>query len=87
MTASVRVPRRTHAFSAGHGGAEQQGQRGVARHRIIFLRGGEREEDEHEAEPAETEQAGAAGSVDWFEGKLGDGREIYAPGEEPDQME
>ncbi len=71
----------------GHGGAEEQGERGVARHRIIFLRGGEREEDQHEAEPAEREQAGAAGAVNWFEGKFGDGWEINAPGEQPDQME
>ncbi len=73
--------------SRGHGGADQQGERRIARHGIIFLRGGKREENQHEAEPAERQQARAAGAVNWLEGKFGDGREINAPGKQPDQME
>ena len=42
-----------------HRGANEQGERRVARHRIIFLGSGEREEDQDEAKPAQREQARA----------------------------
>ena len=40
-----------------HGAPEQQRQRRIAWHRVIFLRGGKREEDQDEAGPAECQQA------------------------------
>jgi hypothetical protein len=81
MAARTRVPRRTH------GRAEQQSQRRVTRHRIIFLRGGEGEEDQQEAGPGERQQTRAPGAVDRLEREPRDRRKVDAPGKQPDEME
>ncbi len=62
ITESARVPR-TFIAAGGHGGAEQQRQRRIARHRIVFLGGRKREENQHEARPAECQQAGLSGAI------------------------
>src|SRR5882762_1601175 len=64
-----------------HRRAEQQGQRGIARHRVVFLSSGKREEHQDKSDPAYRQQTGAAGAVNRFEGKPDDGGEVYAPGE------
>jgi hypothetical protein len=70
-----------------HGRAEQQGQCRVARHRIILLRGGEGEENQQKAGPAQGQQARPAGAVQRFERQPRDGRKVDAPGKQPEQME
>ena len=40
----------------GHRAAQQQGQRGIAGHRIVFLRGREREEDQQKTGPTQRQQ-------------------------------
>src|SRR6266478_3035939 len=73
--------------SLRHRRAEQQGHRWVARHRIIFLRRGKREKHQNKSDPANRQQARAAGAVDGFKRKFGDGGEVHAPWKKPQKVE
>src|SRR5579863_7986296 len=59
-----------------HSRPGQQGESRVTWHRIVFLSGGKREENEDESDPAESQQAGLAGAIGGPERKLQDGRKI-----------
>src|SRR5690242_8406304 len=69
-----------------HGGAEQQSHRGIAGHRIVFLRRGKRKEDQYESDPAKRQQPRASGTIDGLERKFRDSREVHAPREQPEKM-
>src|SRR5437870_1011297 len=66
-----------------HCRTQQQRQRRVAGHRIIFLCRGKRKEDEEKTSPAKRQQTRPSRTVERFEGKLADGREINTPGKQP----
>src|SRR5437588_9464793 len=70
-----------------HRGAEQQGHRRVARHRIVFLRRGECEKRQDESDPANRQQPRAAHTVDRLKRKFGDGGKVDAPWKEPQKVE
>src|SRR5947207_1997393 len=70
-----------------HRGAEKQGHRRIAGHRIIFLRRGECEKHQDESDPANRQQLRAARPVDRFERKFGDGGKVDAPWKEPQKVE
>src|SRR5271165_1017661 len=72
--------------AARDGRAQQEREGRVDWHRIVFLRGGKGEEDEHESGPAEGQQAGAAGAVDGLEREPGNRGKIGAPWKQPYQM-
>ena len=69
-----------------HGRAEQQGQRRVARHRVILLRSGERKKKQQEAGPAQRQQPCLPGAVRRLERQPRDRRKVDAPGKQPEQM-
>src|SRR6266851_664262 len=69
-----------------HCGAQQQSQRGIAGHRVIFLRGGKCEEDQDKSGPANGQQMRAASAVNRFKRKLGDGGEVDAPRKKPQEV-
>ena len=70
-----------------HRRTQKQRKRGIARHRIIFLRGREGEEDQHKASPTERQKPRSARAIDGFKGKLGNGGKIHAPGKQPHQVQ
>src|SRR5260370_28314430 len=73
--------------SLSHRRAEQQGQRRIARHRIVFLRRGKREEHQDKPDPANRQQTDAPRAVDRFKRKLGDSGEVDAPWKKPQKVE
>src|SRR5882762_5903623 len=76
------------AISAhGHGGAQQQRERRVARHGIVFLGRRESEKDQKKAGPTKGQEACLSGAIDWLVGKLGDRRKINAPWKQPEEVE
>src|SRR5580704_18422833 len=70
-----------------HRAAQQQRKRRVAGHRIILLRGGKRKENQNKTCPAYRQQPSAARTIDWFERKFRDSREIDAPGKQPHEVQ
>ena len=61
--------------SGRHGRTEQQRQRRITGHRIVFLRGRKREEYQHEADPAQRQQTRLPGAIHRLERKLQHRRE------------
>src|SRR6266446_1916056 len=65
--------------SRGHGGAQQQRERRVARHGIVFLGCRESEKDQEKAGPTKREEAYPCGAVDRLVRKVGDRGKVDAP--------
>jgi hypothetical protein len=70
----------------GHGGAQQQRERWVAGHGIVFLRSGEGEKDEEKTGPAKGEETCSTRAVNGFVRKLRNRREINTPWKEPKEV-
>ena len=68
------------------GRSQQERERRINRHGIVFLRGGKREKHQHKANPAKRQQARFCRSIHGPERKLGNRRKINAPGKQPHQM-
>src|SRR6266404_508096 len=65
--------------SRGHCGAQQQRERRVARHGIVFLGRSESEKDQKKASPTKREEAYPSGAVDRFVRELRNRRKVDAP--------
>src|SRR6266850_339723 len=65
--------------SSGHGRAQQQRERRVARHGIVFLGCRESEKDQKKAGPTKREEAYPSGAVDRFVRELRNRRKVEAP--------
>src|ERR1700693_3076139 len=65
--------------SRGHGGAQQQSERRVTGHGIVFLRSGEGEKDEEKTGPAKGKEACSTRAVNRLVRELGNRGEINAP--------
>src|SRR5580704_1452061 len=66
-----------------HRAAQQQRKRRIAGHRIILLRGGKGEENQNKTCPAYRQQPSTPRTINGFERKFRDSREINAPGKQP----
>src|ERR1039457_5468154 len=53
--------------SLHHRATQQQGEGGITRHRVVFLRCGKCEEDEYENRPTERDQTDLSGTINWLE--------------------
>src|SRR5208282_1090337 len=71
----------------GHRRPQQESQGRIARHGVILLRGGKREENQNKAGPAERQEPRPPRPVHRPERKLRDGRKIDAPGKQPRQVQ